>query len=109
MQDISNMKFGRLKAQWPSGIQEKSVVAWLCLCTCGNIKNIVTGSLISGQSKSCGCLQKELISKRSFKHGHSAGPKTERKISSEYRAWQGMLNRCLNSNCPKWRYWGGLE
>lgn len=30
--------------------------AWLCLCDCGNIKNVRSHSLLSGNTKSCGCL-----------------------------------------------------
>ena len=34
-------------------------VIWLCQCECGNIVEVRGSSLISGHTKSCGCLQKE--------------------------------------------------
>ena len=33
--------------------------AWLCKCDCGNEIQIITKSLRNGNTKSCGCLQKE--------------------------------------------------
>ena len=42
---------------------------WNCVCNCENKTKKVVRShgLISGRSKSCGCLQKEITSKRSIK------------------------------------------
>ena len=33
---------------------------WLCKCSCGNSRILEAGALISGNSKSCGCLKSEL-------------------------------------------------
>ncbi len=33
---------------------------WLCCCKCGTVKTVLGSSLVYGNSKSCGCLQKEL-------------------------------------------------
>ena len=30
---------------------------WLCKCDCGNLKEVPTGSLLSGHTQSCGCLK----------------------------------------------------
>lgn len=38
-----------------------------CLCDCGKTKNIILKTLISGRSRSCGCLSKEINSRRSWK------------------------------------------
>lgn len=35
---------------------------WLCECDCGNIKEIREGRLLTGHTKSCGCLRKEKCS-----------------------------------------------
>ena len=35
---------------------------WTCKCSCGTIKDVGTRALKTGMSKSCGCLQKEVIS-----------------------------------------------
>jgi len=38
---------------------------WRCLCDCGNITVVDGGSLRSGHTKSCGCLQREMGRKHS--------------------------------------------
>ena len=50
--------FGRLKVIQASqkGSKNKSKL-WKCQCSCGNIVYVGTGHLISGHTKSCGCLK----------------------------------------------------
>lgn len=59
---------------------------WECLCTCGNVKLVVAGSLKNGDSKSCGCLCTEIATK----HEDSG--------SRLYRIWVGMNARCHGSS-----------
>jgi hypothetical protein len=37
---------------------------WLCVCDCGTEKVVTQASLISGNTKSCGCLHTEISRKR---------------------------------------------
>lgn len=37
---------------------------WLCRCECGTEKVVLARNLISGRSKSCGCLRRELLKRR---------------------------------------------
>jgi len=37
---------------------------WLCRCDCGIEKPVLESALLSGASKSCSCLQKEVVKKR---------------------------------------------
>ena len=39
---------------------------WVCQCDCGNIVSVLSTNLKKGHTKSCGCLNKELVSKRSL-------------------------------------------
>ena len=41
---------------------------WLCKCDCGVEKYIMVSSLRRGLTKSCGCLNKELLSNRHTHH-----------------------------------------
>jgi 5-methylcytosine-specific restriction endonuclease McrA len=41
---------------------------WKCLCDCGNERVVFRSSLVSGKTKSCGCLNKERVSERSLKN-----------------------------------------
>ena len=65
MNDLTERRFGRLVAIRPTGKASKSCgPEWLCLCDCG--KEITTNSLslVSGITKSCGCLRSEESRKR---------------------------------------------
>ena len=65
LKDLSGQKFGRLTVLEQSE-NKRGKVCWKCQCECGNIKNVVAGSLLNGKTKSCGCLQRE-ASKNKYK------------------------------------------
>ncbi|MFV0149765.1 hypothetical protein OBJ95_06025 [Empedobacter falsenii] len=57
--DLTKYKFGKLTPIKISYINKNHVKIWECKCDCGNVKDILRTSLITGNSKSCGCLVKE--------------------------------------------------
>ena len=52
-------KFEYLKVIEETNERKNRNKVWLCECKCGNIVKVPTSSLTSGNTKSCGCLQKE--------------------------------------------------
>lgn len=58
--DISNQKFGKLTALYPTDRRHYGSVIWHCRCDCGNECNTPSDSLISGHTASCGCLRNSL-------------------------------------------------
>lgn len=56
--DLSGMRFGRLKAIEPCG-RKRGYVLWLCHCDCGNSVQVISASLLSGNTQSCGCSKAE--------------------------------------------------
>lgn len=42
---------------------------WICKCQCGEIRNLDKYTLLTGMSKSCGCLHREQLTKRNVEHG----------------------------------------
>lgn len=61
IKDLSGQKFGRWTVINKTDKRTSSrTVIWHCKCECGNEKDVDGYLLRSGQSKSCGCLQKEL-------------------------------------------------
>ena len=63
--DLSNLIFGYLLVNKFSGVNKHGSSMWECVCTRPNCENIVyvsTGSLTSGNTKSCGCLSQSLVS-----------------------------------------------
>jgi len=96
-------KFGRLIVIKREKNDKYGNSTWLCKCKCGNKKIIMGNSLISSNTKSCGCYKKELAGKQTLKHGHGSKGK-ESKI---YRAWRNMKDRCTNPKNKRYKNYGG--
>ncbi len=60
--DITNKIFGRLKALGRCGKSHSGDILWKCVCECGNTTSPTCSSLVSGNTKSCGCLHREFVS-----------------------------------------------
>lgn len=98
--NLTGKRFGRLTVMEFDSIRNTNSY-WRCLCECGK-QTIVSGnSLKKGDSKSCGCLQREKTSKANFRHGHTA------KDSPEYRTWRSMITRCENKKANNFERYGG--
>lgn len=72
---------------------------WFCRCKCGTIRDVAASHLRRGTSRSCGCLIKELASKRATTHGMTKTP--------EHRIWRTMKNRILNPRNKDYPRYGG--
>lgn len=72
---------------------------WDCICDCGNAKSVRGSSLTSGISRSCGCLQRELVGDRARKHGGFG--------TRLYNIWNSMRQRCNNPNHHAYKNYGG--
>ena len=55
MKDIAGQRFGMLTALRPSNQRRGGSVVWECLCDCGKNALVQADSLLSGNTKSCGC------------------------------------------------------
>ena len=80
---------------------------WACQCDCGREVMVSTHSLMSGNAKSCGCLQKEkagATGKNMFTtHGLSRQNGVKTRL---FRIWVGMKTRCYNSNDRAYKNYG---
>lgn len=65
--NLVGMIFGRWTVISLEG-RDKRTLLWKCKCNCGNIRTIRSSSLIKGTSKSCGCLNKEILSSHTREH-----------------------------------------
>lgn len=75
----------------------------LCACSCGTQKQASLLSLVSGRTKSCGCLQREIRASAGSNlttHGLS-GTRT-------HRIWKNMKTRCENPNRKAWAWYGAI-
>jgi len=53
--NLVGKKFGKWTVIRPDFVNKNHQKYWLCQCSCGTAKSIVTSSLTTGGSKSCGC------------------------------------------------------
>lgn len=68
MVDITNQKFGKLIALYPTEKRSGKNVVWHCKCECGNECDISSNHLRRGETKSCGCLHKQRASEANKKN-----------------------------------------
>lgn len=74
---------------------------WDFQCECGTTKNIYLYDVVTGQSKSCGCLAIEQY-KRDLCPEKNWWAKT-----LAYGSWNHMKDRCLNKNSDCYHNYGG--
>lgn len=68
-EDLIGQKFGRLTVIKKSENKTKGTVLWLCKCDCnGNEKEYRGSNLKNGATKSCGCYQKQVVSRNGKKY-----------------------------------------
>lgn len=104
VKNLTGKKFSRLLVIKFDGIRAKGkerFSRWKCLCDCGRETIALGIHLSSGNTKSCGCLQREYtqsmgMSKR--KHGLSR--------SKEESAWRHMLQRCYSEKSAQYKNYG---
>ena len=63
-QDLTNQKFGKLLVLRCIGSDNNKRALWECKCDCGNIGQYNTNVLTTGNTLSCGCLHKEIVSQK---------------------------------------------
>lgn len=106
MIDLSGKKFGRLTVVgFPTHKNGDSNLYWLCECDCGNAKFVSSKRLRNGITKSCGCLNSELVIKRNTKHNLSKDICHNGKRL--YSIWKSMKSRCYNKNTIHYNDYGG--
>lgn len=96
-------KFGRLTAIKFVNRSKFGKQIWLFICDCNTEIIIQVDAVKSGNTKSCGCLKKDVVIKKNREnaiHGMHGTP--------TYNSWHCMKLRCLNPNDKyHWEHYGG--
>lgn len=89
-------KFKRLHvmSRGPDAATKRHQAQWWCLCICGRGILIRGTNLCSGNTKSCGCLSRQVHTKHALWG------------SVTYNSWRGMKDRCHNSNTKYYKNYG---
>lgn len=68
-------------------------------CDCGNVADVLRDNLVSGKTKSCGCL---VLAKHPILHGHAKVGQ----LTPTFKSWRAMHSRCREGS-PKREYYAG--
>lgn len=101
IKDHTGIVYGMLTAVHLVERREDKRHKWLFKCECGNEATISVNSVVSGHTKSCGCLLQEVLLKRNTTHGVTQVNKRE------YRSWKDMRARCNNPRDSDYKDYGG--
>ncbi len=93
--DRTGQRFGRLVALERNGANVLKKALWRCRCDCGTEVCVPSGSLVTGNTTSCGCWLQEQITK----HGGTN--------KGSYNTWRAMLRRCNNPRDKDYPRYGG--
>lgn len=96
--DLTGKKYNHLTVIKQNGRTKDRHILWECVCDCGNTVYVSSRDLITGHTKSCGCIQKNAVKKSRLVHGD--------RDARLYRVWKSMKKRCENSNDKSYKYYG---
>jgi len=100
--DRTGHRYGRLLviSRFDDGAASRGKrVKWTCKCDCGNTAVVTGHGLQRGDTRSCGCLRREVEVVANLKHGKKKTP--------EYTSWRAARDRCNNPNHWKYPEYGG--
>ena len=92
-------KYGRLVVIAEAGKGPRGLRLVRCQCDCGNMITTEFNRIKNGNTRSCGCLYREVIKNTNITHGKS--------YTRLYNSWRGMKDRCLNPKHTGYKNYGG--
>lgn len=96
--DLTGKTFGRLTVSGFGHVRGQRTI-WRCVCSCGNLIEVIGKNLANGNTSSCGCLHSDEVRTRLTTHGLTH--------STEFNSWRGMIERCTSPVCGRFKDYGG--
>ena len=104
VEDITGRKFHRLTVVAMAGLNEHAQAMCVADCDCGTKgRKLLKSMLMTGKTRSCGCLRTETTVARSTTHGL----KSRANPAPEYAIRLAMLSRCYNPKDVGYPGYGG--
>jgi hypothetical protein len=100
--NLKGQKFGRWLVLSRAENNKHSQPQWLCKCVCANERVVPAKSLRGGDSKSCGCLNKDVHRRVCIKRNTTHGLSNNR----VYNIWVNMRQRCFNKRYRDYKNYG---
>ena len=98
--DFTGQRFGRLTVMGDVEVTPPTKRRVLVLCDCGKSYELGLYGLTRGNSTSCGCYQREVVTK------HGDRPRNVPQVRL-YTIWKGMRDRCTRIKCSAYANYGG--
>lgn len=98
LENLKGKKFNKLQVIERVIKENNKQTYWKCICECGNTTIVTSAHLKNGHTKSCGCLQKEVVKNMMTTHNL-----THTKL---FKVWRGMKDRTLNKNDKHYKNYG---
>lgn len=87
--------YGQLTVLAYGGRSSTNKLLWECSCTCGGEVSVAANNLVSGHTRSCGCLQKVCLQTHGLSRHYL------------YPVWYGMMARCYTKTNKRYEQYGG--
>lgn len=103
--DETGNKYGKLTALYKVKKPNSNYVYWHCKCECGNELDVTGVSLRSGNTKSCGCLQRQRAKESNINRGggdltgKQFGDLTVNRLFEEKKSYSGKNARIWECTC----------
>lgn len=114
MREIDLTKYNRLLIlREISPKEKKNCKGWTtktrmveCLCDCGKTLDVRWRSVVSGRTKSCGCLKSEQTWNKNQKIVIGTEFNNYKKHIPEAKVWDNMITRCYDKSNDKYKDYG---
>lgn len=104
--NLIGQTFGKLYVTEKSQFRgKKGDVMWLCQCKCGNKTYVSSANLRSGDISSCGCMRHKFTTENASGMNNPSA-KHNLRNHKLYPIWKMMKQRCYNSKCSNFQYYG---
>lgn len=100
VKDFTGQRFGRLTVLKEVVVSPPTKRRVVVLCDCGKSYELGLHGLTRGNSTSCGCYQREVVTK------HGDRPRNAPRVRL-YVIWKGMRDRCVRDTCVAYKNYGG--
>lgn len=98
--DLIGERYGKLTVLSLDSEKANGKPKWICKCDCGKIKSVAASELRRGNTKSCGCMMRDLgLKRRQFKVPAESMP--------EYQSWRSIKRRCYDEKATGYENYGG--
>lgn len=103
--DLTGKTFGRLTVTGYAYFDKYHY--WHCVCECGRELDVIGFSLTSGNTRSCGCLKREVTIEKRHASRKYQGAYDSSGHSRIYTTWLAMIHRCSDPHVESYPRYGG--